>query len=265
MDSMVFISGAAGGFGRVISVECAKRGYSLFLTDVKEMQIETLRKSLQSAYNVKIETSSCDMSNMESRTILFKKMAERGLRFWMIINVAGMCYEGSFINRTRDEIASIVRVNVESTLDIIRVLLELRDDSKTLRIINVCSFAGFYSMPFMATYAATKASLINMSIALSNELSHINATVTALCPTGMPTNKESCCGIEAQGFMGRITTLNTSVIAANTINNALKGKTIYIPGFINRILYFISQLIPSTFITHAIGLRWKNSYNKRIP
>lgn len=263
MESMVFISGAAGGLGRVMAAECARRGYHLFLTDLCEEPLQSLAAALRSAYRVRVEERACDLSDMSARSALFRWFEETGLRFWMVVNVAGVDYEGFFLDRTRGEIARVVRVNVESTLDVIRALLELRDNSQTMRIINVCSLAGFYPMPVMATYAATKRLLINLSIALSDELAAENVTVTALCPAGMPTNENSCKGIEAQGIMGRLTTLNTCTIAAHTVDYALRGKRIYIPGAVNRILHGLSALVPATAVSRLIGRRWKSSYTKR--
>ncbi|NCC69361.1 MAG: SDR family NAD(P)-dependent oxidoreductase, partial [Clostridia bacterium] len=32
----VMITGAAGGLGRALAVECGRRGYNIFLTDINE-------------------------------------------------------------------------------------------------------------------------------------------------------------------------------------------------------------------------------------
>ena len=38
----VLITGAAGGLGRAMAVECGKRGYDLFLTDMDEAALRRL-------------------------------------------------------------------------------------------------------------------------------------------------------------------------------------------------------------------------------
>ncbi|MDR3552163.1 MAG: SDR family NAD(P)-dependent oxidoreductase [Clostridia bacterium] len=263
MESMVFISGAVGGFGRAVAAECASRDYALFLTDLDGERLTVLAGALSRAYHVRVETAACDMARAESRSALFERLAAQECRFWMVINVAGMAYEGPFLERTRGEITNIVRVNVESTLDVTRALLDLRDRTKTCRIINVCSMAGFYPMPVMATYAATKRLLINISIALADELAACGVTVTALCPAGMPTNEDSCRAIEAQGFLGRITTQNVSSIAARTIDLALRGRRIFIPGKFNRFLHCAGTLVPPVVISKLVGSRWRSAQARR--
>ena len=57
---------------------------------------------------------------------------------------------------------------------------------KPFRLINVCSLAGFFPMPYKATYAASKRFLLDFSRALREEIKSFG-TVTALCPSGMPT------------------------------------------------------------------------------
>jgi short-subunit dehydrogenase len=54
-------------------------------------------------------------------------------------------------------------------------------------ILNVSSVAGFFPLPNMAVYAATKAYVTSLSEALAMELRPRGITVTALCPGPVPT------------------------------------------------------------------------------
>ena len=263
MGGMVFISGAAGGFGRTVAAECARRGFDLLLTDMNDERLRVLAAALRPAYGVRVETVPCDLSDMSCRTALFETARGLGIRLRMLVNVAGADREGLFLDRSRDELVTMVRVNVESTLDLTRMLFELRDPAHTFRVVNVCSLAGFYPMPVKAVYAATKRLLIDLSLSLAEEFSEHDATVTALCPAGMPTTEESRRGIEAQGLMGRLTTLGTGVIAARTIDHALRGKRIYIPGALNRLLRGAGVLLPPVLISKIIGRRWKSAVRRR--
>jgi short-subunit dehydrogenase len=59
------------------------------------------------------------------------------------------------------------------------------------RVLNVASIAAFQPVPTLATYAATKAYVLSLTEALSEELSGTGVSITALCPgitaTGMLT------------------------------------------------------------------------------
>ena len=150
----------------------------------------------------------------------------------------------------------MLRLNMEANLEMTYSVLKYRDRTQTFRIINVCSLAAFYPMPVKAMYSSSKRFLFNFSMALREEIRPLGATVTALCPGGMPTTEECIRAIDAQGFAGRITTKNTGFVASNTINHALKGHSIYIPGILNKALRILGGLVPQTLVAHIIGLRW---------
>ena len=50
----VLITGAAGGLGRALAVECARRGYGLFLTDQNAHALGQLRKGLCRQFGAEI-------------------------------------------------------------------------------------------------------------------------------------------------------------------------------------------------------------------
>jgi short-subunit dehydrogenase len=137
-------------------------------------------------------------------------------------------------------------------------VLEYRDPSRTFHIVNVSSLAGFYPMPLKATYAASKRFILDLSTALNQELRASDVTVTALCPAGMPTT--SCCieRIEAQGVMGRITTMIVGDVARGTLTSALAGRSVYIPGCSNRVLRALGTRAPAPLVARLIGSRWRS-------
>ena len=256
MKSFVCITGATGGLGRAFAAECASRGWDLFLTDLGEEQLSDLACGLSSTYGIEVLHGVCDLTNPESRLKLFQRIKDENLRFWSLINIAGVDYEGYFSEKTREQIRTILRINIEANLEMTHAILEARDESKPFRLINTSSLASFYPMPVKATYAASKRFLLDFSLALREELRRIGGTVTVLCPAGLPTTERALRGIAAQGLMGRITTKNVGYVAAKTIDHALKGHSVYIPGAVNRFLKFLGGLMPPTFVSRLIGLRW---------
>ena len=96
----------------------------------------------------------------------------------MLIHVAGTDHEGAFLDQTRGQILSILRLNIEAVLDLTHALIERRDPLAVFRIINVASLAAFYPMPMKATYAASKRFLLDFSLALGEEVREMGATVT---------------------------------------------------------------------------------------
>lgn len=262
MKTLVCITGAAGGLGKAFAVECAERGWNLFLTDLSENSLKPLAKSLINTYNIEVDYRSCDLTDYNARTGLFEYLETKTSSFNILINIAGLDFEGLFAERTREQIRTILRLNIEANLEMTNTLLKLRDVSRTFRIINVASLAAYYPMPVKAMYASSKRFLLNFSKALREEIRPLNATVTALCPAGMPTTPEVRKSIESQGFAGIVTTKNVGFVAAGTIDSALKGKAVYIPGLLNRILKVLGSLVPSAFMARVISMRWNYTRKK---
>ena len=135
------------------------------------------------------------------------------------MNVAGVDYEGSFTGRGREDLLDIVRVNVEATVDVTREILTRRNRTQRFMLINACSLAAATPMPFKATYAASKRFVLDFSLALREELGD-DASVTALCPAGLPTTRASVRGIFSQGLIGRVTAVSAGQAAVAALDAA---------------------------------------------
>ncbi len=265
MTTYIMITGATGGLGKAFAVECASRGWNLFLTDLRLASLQALSEGLSRTYGVEVRNLPCDLADPASRAELFAHLQSAGLRFWGLVNVAGLDYEGLFRQRSREQLRSILRVNIEGTLEVTQALLERRDALHIFRIINVGSLAGFYPMPVKATYAASKRFLLDFSLAMREELRPLGVTVTILCPAGMPTTAGCIQGIEAQGLMGQLTTQDIGSVAANTLDQALRGRAVYIPGFLNQTLWLLGSLVPPALLARLIGKRWLEAHAKSAP
>ena len=264
MISYVCITGATGGLGKAFALECAERGWDLYLTDLSDDRLSTLATGLRRLYNVEVLTRACDLADPAQRQDFWEEMRRQGVQFHFLINVAGLDFEGPFAERQPQELRSIVRINIEATVEMTRCSLGFRDPARTYHILNVCSLAGFYPMPVKAVYAASKRFLLDFSMALRQELHSHNVEVLALCPAGMPTTLDCVDKISAQGFMGQITTLNTGDVAHRSLSLALAGRAVYIPGWINQTLQVLGGLMPPILLAHLIGKRWKQTSQKAV-
>jgi short-subunit dehydrogenase len=259
----VLITGAAGGLGKAFAVECASRGWDLFLNDLQRDSLETLAVGLRRAYGVQVVTHACDLTDPAARAGLFEYACAEGWHFTMLVNVAGVDFEGPFFDQSAKQIQTIVRLNVEGTLAMTHAILDYRKQNETLHIINVASLAAFYPMPVKATYAASKRFLLDFSLALREEVRGLDATVTVLCPAGMPTNAECIDAIEAQGLAGQLTTRDVGRVANQTLNAAMAGKAVVIPGAINRAVRSLGGMIPAPLVAGLINWRWSSVRQKR--
>ena len=262
METYLMISGATGGLGSALVVECARRGYNLYLTDISEEGAD-FAHHVAKTYGVEVRYRACDLTSIQARQELFNQLRSEGCLFWGLLNVAGLDNEGAFLEKTREQILRIIQVDVESTVDMTHAILGLRAHDRRFMLVNVCSLAAFFPMPYKATYAASKRFLVEFSRAMGEEIRDFGS-VTALCPAGLPTTPASRRKISAQGFWGKMTTMDTQTVARKTIDYALHGKALYIPGFLNCVLQWLGSLVPAEVVAKYIGKRWRTAQKKSL-
>lgn len=255
------VTGAAGGLGRAMACECARRGYDLILTDINETQLEGIKQGISRRYGINVYAKACDLTSDDSVKKLFAYIYSLGDAPGMLLNIAGIDYEGGFLSRDSARINDIVQLNIAATLRVTHALLE-RKKTDYLYIVNVSSLASIYPIPLKATYAASKRFLLDFSIALGQELKHDNVRVMALCPGGLATTKEALAGISSQGFWGNATTNRLEIVARRTISRVLAGRRVYIPGALNRTLSVAGKFVPGTWTARLLYGRWQAAQSK---
>jgi len=258
----VLITGAAGGLGRALANECGRRGYNLFLTDVNAEGLLCIQRGLERQFGVTVTAKACDLTSAESVDKMLSVIDTNHIRFDMLLNIAGVDFEGGFMGREREKVVRIITLNDAAALRITHAVLERRRPGGHFTAVFVSSLASMFPMPLKATYAASKRFLLDFALSLRQELKDQDANVLALCPGGMVTTPEAMRGIAAQGFWGDVTTNPMEVVARKTLDRALSGKATYIPGGLNCTLSLLGKLIPRKWIAAVVYRRWNYAQNK---
>lgn len=258
----VLITGAAGGLGRALATECGSRGYNLFLTDVNEAGLMCLKHGLERQFNVAVITRACDLTRADSVDEMLAAIDAQDIPFDALLNVAGLDFEGDFVGRDREALVQIVMLNNAAALRITHAVLKRRRSGKMFTIVFVSSLASMFPMPLKATYAASKRFLLDFATSLRQELKREGVNVLTLCPGGMVTTTTTMCSIQAQGFWGKATTNPLESVARKTMDLALAGKSVYVPGLINQVLAFFGKIIPSSWVAAVVYWRWSKTQGK---
>lgn len=260
MGSFVLITGALGGLGSALVHECAWRGYDLYLTD-RATDAATFIRDIAEQYKVQVRYRPCELTSRESRNEFFTALEKEQCKFWGLINVAGRDFEGAFLDQSRDQLLYLINLLIESLVDLSHAVLRMRDPERRFMLINISSLAGFFPMPYKATYSAAKGFIRNFSRALREEIKPFG-NVLVVTPAGLPTTDESRRKMAAHGFWGRLTRMDTKTVARQTIQRALEEKATYVPGLINRILASLGNYVPDHLITDFVGKRWRTVQTK---
>ena len=258
------ITGATGGLGKAFCKEICKEYKNLFLTGTSQERLEKLKDDLlKTNNNLNIVSCACDLSSQSAISNLVNFVDSQNIQIGYLINNAGFITEGSFKNTTITTILNCIKVNCEGTIYLTKEILDRKNSEDNLKIIIVSSLAGNYPLPYMAIYSATKVMLKNFMLAIKEEYKNDSVNLTIVQPGAIATNDDMKLAIKAQGLKGKLSSVKPEIIAKKSIKNCNKNKSIYIPGFFNKLTAFVSKLVPLKLQIKIAGKMWKKSQLKR--
>jgi short-subunit dehydrogenase len=191
-----------------------------------------------------------DLTEPDAPARLFEETRKRELEIDTLINNAGFGSMGDFEKLDPARELEMVELNVRTLVDMThRFLLPMRE-RKQGTIINVASTAGFQPVPFMATYAATKAFILSFSEALWEENRPHGVHVMALCPGVTETNFFAAARMDRPPMRG-------SQTPEEVVETALRGlrrrKSSIISGWPNRLTFLAVRLLPRSLVLRITG------------
>ena len=175
------ITGAAGGIGRAIALELARRGAALWLVDVNEAGFESVRCEVQ-ALGAEVVAQLCDLSKMDEIAACVNQVRERWGGLDILINNAGIAYYGPTELMTAAQWQLVLAVNLLAPIELIRLYDPLMRSRTESHIVNLCSFFGLVPYYKNAAYQTSKYGLVGLSQALRMEAAGTARGVTAICP-----------------------------------------------------------------------------------
>lgn len=258
------VTGATGGLGSAFVRELSKENKNLIITGTRQDKLDAFKNELEETNEkVSVEAFACDMSNEQSRKTFFEFVLKNDFEIEMLVNNAGYITEGAVEEVSPESLLSAIRVNCEGTVDLTKFVVDHHDKKSKLHILTVASLAGFYPMPYMAIYAATKSFLLSFMTALRVEVSDKNIIVSTVTPSGIYTTQAMKDAIASQGVGGKLSSMSPEKIAKIALAGAKKGKSIIVPGAFNRFTKFVSNFATYNGLARVVGKRWRKSQRKR--
>ena len=240
------ITGASSGIGAAFARKLARRGRNVLLVARSEDKLIALCNEIGRVSGIRAQYIVTDLTEQDAAARLLEETQKRELLIDMLINNAGFGSMGDF---TRLELATeleMIDLNIKSLVDLTyKFLLPMRERRQGT-IINVASTAGFQAVPFMATYAATKAFVLSFSEALAEENEKHGIRVLALCPGVTDTNFFAASKIDRPP-MRTVQTAEEVVDAA--LRGLARGKTMVISGWTNWVTVEAERFVPRSVVT----------------
>ncbi|MFS8897060.1 SDR family oxidoreductase [Synechococcus sp. R3-13] len=170
MADVVLITGASEGIGRATAFTFARGGYRLALAARTAETLKQTAIDLEQSLNAEVLAVPTDVTQPEQVQNLVERTLERYGRIDCLINNAGICMSGPFLQTTPEHWQALMAVNFWGYLHTIRAVLPDMLKRKKGQIINVGSIGGKMPLPQMSAYCASKYAVSGLTEALRLEL-----------------------------------------------------------------------------------------------
>ncbi len=250
MSTTVLITGASRGIGKEFARQFASHGHHVILVARDEKSLQNLATEISKKYKVNATVLARDLSNINDAENIYTHLKVHGIKVDYLVNNAGFGDYAFFQNEDWKRIEGMICVNLTALTRLCHLFVQDMVSEKNGKIMNVASTAAFLPGPLMAVYFATKAYVLSLSEALSNELEGTGVSVTCLCPGATASNFKKTAKVSSSFYKGNIPT--STEVAAYGYKSMMKNKRVAIHGLTNKLLIWGSGFVPRSIILKVV-------------
>ena len=251
-STYTLITGASAGIGKQLAIECAKRGQNLLLVSLPDTGLDTLSVEIQREYHVNAKILEIDLTLYNSPMQVLKYTEENKLKIDILINNAGVGYNGKFETLTAKLIDDMILLNIRTTTLLIFLFLPQLKKCKKAYILNIVSFGALVPLPYKCVYAASKTFLLYLTRALKNEIKETGVSITSVYPSGV-SSERAVENIKRSHIIAKMSSLSPQQVASDSLNNMFKGNSFVLPGIITKFYYIIGSIMPHGLMIRIAG------------
>lgn len=181
------ITGASSGIGKATALEFAKAGIDIALVSRTTDKLAKVASEAQ-ALGVNSKFYPLDLENLETVSENIQNIISDFGNIDILVNNAGIGYTGTLSQTSLSDWQRVIDLNLTSVFQCIMGALPAMRDRGMGTIINVSSIAGKQAFAGWGAYCVSKAGLMALSQALSQEERPHGIRVTAICPGAVNTS-----------------------------------------------------------------------------
>lgn len=276
--NIAIITGASSGIGEAFLREIIKERSAygsvpfdeIWIIARRKEKLENLSNELD---NKRIIPLVIDLSEPSSLVKLEEKLAQKDPTVGLLINCAGMGKRGVVEDKSVADLEDTIDINCTCLTKVTRICMPYMIDRKIPfskgngpRIINIASSAAFLPQPGFATYAASKAYVLNFSRALAYELAQYNIAVTTVAPGPVKTEflSKATEGKESD-FTGirKYCVADPTKLAIASLRASRMGRKMLVYGFTQKALHVASKIVPTDLILWIETLTMNQTTSER--
>ena len=257
------VTGAASGLGLELSILLAQDSFDLIIIDINQENLQQAKERIKAENDVEISLFVKDLSKPNIAEEIFQEI--NGTQIDVLINNAGFGLFGTFSDTNWERESEMLNLHIITTTHLTKLLLKGMVERGSGKILNMSSLAAFQPGPLMSLYYASKAYILSFSEAIANELKGTGVTVTVLCPGQTNTSFQSVVSDSSSENKIGFNVACPKDVALYGYKAMMKGKTVAIPGRINKFLSTVHRFVTRGMATKIIrNIQEKNRDSETI-
>ena len=178
---VAFVTGASQGIGRGCALRLAKDGAAVAVAARNQEKLNELVSAI-SAAGGKAAAFALDVGDEEQIKSAVKAAIAQFGKIDILVNNAGITRDQLVMRMKRADWDAVLQTNLTSAYLCIQQVISSMLKQRWGRIINITSVFGQMGQAGQANYAASKAGLIGLTMAIAREVGSRNITCNAIAP-----------------------------------------------------------------------------------
>jgi 3-oxoacyl-[acyl-carrier protein] reductase len=178
---VALVTGASQGIGRACAIGLAEAGAALALAARNEEKLNEVAQQIKAAGG-QAEVFRMDMASEDDIKNAVKAAAAKFGKLDILVNNAGITRDTLSMRMKRADWDDVIATNLTGAHLAAQAAISGMLKQRWGRIINIASIFGQMGQAGQVNYAASKAGLIGMTMALAREVASRNITVNAVAP-----------------------------------------------------------------------------------
>ena len=249
-EKWALVTGASAGIGKALAEELAAGGANLVLTARRVDRLEELSRKLVAAHKIRVEICAADLIQPGAPQQIFDFTRQKNIQIALLVNNAGFGAYGDFASSQAQRQLDMVQVNCAAVIHLTHLYLPQMIERRSGDVLIVASTAAFQAVPYISTYAATKAFDLLFAEGLAEEVKRYGVRVCALCPGSTSTEFQQVAG---QGRVVNRKQETAEKVARTGLAALAAGKTYVISGLGNYLGAQSQRLVPRHLVTAVAG------------
>jgi hypothetical protein len=247
------VTGASAGIGVAMARELAAGGANLVLTARRKERLEKLAQGLSAAHKIRVKVVAADLAQTAAPQQIFAFTHSKQIQIDLLINNAGFGAYGEFATVETQRLLDMVQVNCSAVVLLTRLFLPQMIQRKRGDVLILASTASFQAVPYISTYAATKAFDLLFAEGLAEEMKPYGIRVCGLCPGSTESEFHAVAGQDK--FIRKAETAEK--VAHTGLKALAAGKSYVISGLGNYLGAHGERLVPRRFVTRVAAGMFK--------